>query len=342
MMLPARSRFSRRDVLLVSLCGAALSGPRRLQGVQPGKPSQTAVSVAAARAIGSRNPDEATRNPDYLAAKLLTAEDRELIKGTRQDDTFDMTWPEVVEYFKERRGDRLANHSGFLPYSGLNLRTRHLDAAVRAALEDGTGQIVILGAGLDSRAYRLTNSWDTGRVFEVDFPPSQEYKKHKVKSIIGEPPRNLTYVPIDFTKESLDEVLARSGYRSDVKTLITWEGVSMYLPKDAIDSTLAFVARHAGTGSSILFDYFDERIITQDHDSEGWKRIARRNAGWGEPFIFGIPNTGEGNVFQLVAAQGLEVKSDYSMGESGMHLTPETPTYSMRGCGGLPADAGGV
>ncbi len=278
--------------------------------------------VAASRAIGSRNPDEATRNPDYLATKLLTAEDRELIKGTRQDDTFDMTWSEVVEYFKERSGRRLANHSGFLPYSAQTLRTRHLDAAVRAALEDGTGQIVILGAGLDSRAYRLTNSWDAGRVFEVDFPPSQEYKKRKVKSIIGEPPRNLTYVPIDFTKESLDEVLARSGYRSDVKTLITWEGVSMYLPKEAIDSTLAFVARHAGPGSSIIFDYFDEKLITQDHDSAGWKSLAERVAGWGEPWMFGIPNSGEGNVFQIVSAQGLEVKSDYNMGELCVKYLP--------------------
>ena len=223
------------------------------------------------RAISSRDPDEATRNPDYLAERLLAAQDLDLVKGTRVYDTFDMTWPEVVEYFKERRGSRLANHSGFLPYSGLNLRTRHLDAAVRAALEDGTEQIVILGAGLDSRAYRITSSWDAGRVFEVDFPPTQEYKQRKVKSIIGAPPRNLTYVPIDFTKESLDEVLARSGYRSDVKTLITWEGVSMYLPKDAIESTLAFVARHAGPGSSIVFDYFDERLITQDHNSNGWK-----------------------------------------------------------------------
>ncbi len=316
------STFSRREVLALPLFGAALAGPRRLRAVEPGKPSRTAVAVAAMRAICSRDPDEGTRNPDYLAEKLLTAQDRELVKGLSVYDTFDMSWPEVVEYFEERSGGLLANHSGFLPYPFLNLRTRHLDAAVRAALEDGTKQIVILGAGLDSRAYRLTSSWDAGRVFEVDFPPTQEYKKRKVESVIGEPPRNLTYVPIDFTKESLNEVLARSGYRSDVKTLITWEGVSMYLPKAAIDTTLAFVTRHAGPGSSILFDYLDKRIITQDHSSELWKSRATIVAEWGEPWIFGIPNIGEGNVFQLVAAQGLEVKSDFTMGELCVKYLP--------------------
>ena len=318
------SAFSRREVLTLPLVGVALSRPRRLRAVEPGRPSQTAVLVAASRAIGSRDPNAATRNPDHLAAEFLTPEDKELIKGTRQYDTFDMSWPEVRAYFENQMGSRLGNHKGFLPYVALNLRTRHLDDAVRMALTDGTEQIIILGAGLDSRAYRLTSSWETGRVFEVDFPPSQEYKKRKVESVIGQPPRNLTYVPIDFTKESLEEVLSRNGYRPEAKTLITWEGVTMYLPKDAIDGTLSFVTNHAGPGSSILFDYFDETMITQEHHSNRWKTWAELVAGWGEPWIFGLPNSGEGNVFQLVAEHGLEVKSDYSMGELCVkYLPPE-------------------
>ena len=286
------------------------------------------------RALGSRDPDEATRNPDYLAEKFLTARDRELLEGAALlYDTFGMSWPDLVEYFEEELGTKFAKHPGFLPYAFLNLRTRHLDAAVRGALADGTKQIIILGAGLDSRAYRLTNSWDAGRVFEVDFPPTQEYKKRKVSSAIGDPPRNLTCVPIDFTKESLDEVLVRNGYRSDLKTLITWEGVSMYLPKAAIDSTLAFVAYHAGPGSSILFDYFDEPLVNQDHDDELWKKWARTVSEWGEPWMFGIPNSGEGNVFQLTAAQGLEVKSDYSMDELCVKYLPPRVAPGMFGLG---------
>jgi len=323
-MSSVRSVFARREVLALPLLGTALSVPRRLQAVEPGKPSRTAIAVAAARAIGSRNPDKATCNPDYLAEKLLTGHDVERVKGIAEHDTFGMSWPDVVEYAKKQWGGPIANHPGFLPFVGLNLRTRHLDAAVLAALEDRTEQIVILGAGLDSRAYRLTRSWNTGRVFEVDLPPTQEYKKRKVASAIGAPPRNLSYVPIDFTKESLEEVLPLSGYRSGAKTLFIWEGVTMYLPKAAIQSTLAFVARHAGPGSSVIFDYQDERTITNDSDDEVWKKWAKLAIEWGEPWMFGIPDSGEGNVFQLMAAHGLEVKSDFTMGELCVKHLPST------------------
>lgn len=307
-----RSATGRREILLL---GAALCGPRAGQAVEAGKPSRTAIAVAAARAIGARNPDEATRNPDEIAGKLLTAEDLQRVKGLAECETFGMNWTEVMEHFRARWSGAFANHSGFLPFVGLNLRTRHLDAAVRAAMEDGTRQIVILGAGLDSRAYRLTKSWTAGRVFEVDLPSTQEYKKRKVAAAIGAAPRNLSYVPIDFTQQSLEEALPKHGYRSDAKTLFLWEGVTMYLPETAIQRTLAFVARHAGPGSSVVFDYQDKRTIGQECDDEVWKAWAKLSAEWGEPWLFGIPDSGEGNVFQLVAAQGLEVKSDFTMGE---------------------------
>jgi len=318
----ARSAFARREVLALPLLGAALSRPGRIQAVEPGKPSRTAVAVAAARAIGSRNPDESTRNPDYLAQKLLAAGDLERVKGISEYDSFHMSWPQVVEHAKLQSAGLLANHSGFLPFSGLTLRTRHFDAAVLAALENGTEQIVILGAGLDSRAYRLTSSWDKGRVFEVDLPPTQEHKKRTASSAIGPPPSNLRYVPIDLTQESLEDVLPLSGYRTNAKTLFLWEGVTMYLPKTAVQSTLAFVARHAGPGSSVIFDYQDELTISEDYDDEVWKSWAKLVVEWGEPWLFGIPNGGEGNVFQLVAAQGLEVISDFTMGELCVKYLP--------------------
>lgn len=319
-----RSAFARREILSLPIVGAALSIPRRIQAVEPGKPSRTAIAVAAARAIGSRNPDPKTRNPDHFAAKLLTTQDVECIKGLAEYDAFSMNWPEVVEYSRKQWGGMIANHPGVLPFVGVNLRTRHLDAAVLAAMENGTEQIVILGAGLDSRAYRLTASWDGGRVFEIDFPATQEYKKQKIVNVIGVPPKNLSYVPIDFTQNSLEEVLPSRGYRSGSRTLFIWEGVTMYLPKVAIQRTLAFVARHAGPGSSIIFDYQDERTISKDCDDEVWRKWAELSAKWGEPWMFGIPDTGKGNVFQFVAEQGLEVKTDFTMGELCVKHLPST------------------
>lgn len=317
-----QATVSRRVVLALPLIGAACSGLRRGHSPEPRKLSRTAVLVAAGRAISSRDPDESTRNPDYLAEKLLTPADLEMIEDTFAYDNWNSSWSEVREHYKKQYGGLLANHSGFLPYPFLNLRTRHLDAAILDALGNGTEQIVVLGAGLDSRAYRLTNSWDAGRVFEVDSPSTQEFKKRKIKSVIGDLPPNLTFVPIDFTQESLREVLARDGYRSNAKTLMILEGVSMYLPKAAVESTLAFVARHAGPGSSIVFDYFDERLITQDHNEQNWKDTAKTVKDWGEPWIFGIPNSGRDNVFRFVAAQGLKVQNDFSMGELCVKYLP--------------------
>ena len=302
----------RREFIL-SL-GAAYVGSGRLRAVETGRPSRTAILVAVHRAVAAGNPDPATQNPDFLARRLLVQEDRELIRGGFGYDAFAMTWSEVREYFRKTFPGALFEP---LPFAQMTLRTRHLDSAVNAALGDGTEQIVILGSGLDSRPYRLTSDWTRGRVFEVDFPPSLELKKSRVRSALGEPPKNLTYLPIDFTKETLEQVLQRGGYRPDAKTLFVWEGVTMYLPKEAVEATLAFVAKGSGAGSAIVFDYYDEAIPTGAHGAKIWHAIAERFATWGEPFIFGVPTEPPGDIWQVVSSQGLRLTGDWTMGELG-------------------------
>src|SRR5581483_8650226 len=117
------------------------------------------------------------------------------------------------------------------------IRTRFIDEALERAVKSGVAQVVILGAGFDSHAYRCGNLLKEVKVFEVDRPATQALKKERVRDAIGEPPSNLAYVPIDFQHEELLEVLLRHGYDPQQRTFFVLEGVTMYLPEEAVRKT---------------------------------------------------------------------------------------------------------
>ena len=103
--------------------------------------------------------------------------------------------------------------------------------------------MVILGAGLDSRAYRDEMLKTKASVFEVDHPASQAYKIALVKRIIGDPLKTVSYVPVDFDHETLDKLISH-GFDKSVKTLFVWEGVTYYLTAEAVDATLGWIRTH--------------------------------------------------------------------------------------------------
>src|SRR5215831_12997744 len=135
-----------------------------------------------------------------------------------------------------------------------HIRTRFTDERLQWAVSGGVAQVAILGAGYDSRAYCMRELLKDVRVFEVDYGPTQEYKKLRVLEIFGCLPPNVTYVSIDFTREKLGDVLVMAGYRSDRMTFFIWEGVTQYIPEDATRNTLRFVATQSAPGSSIVLD----------------------------------------------------------------------------------------
>ena len=109
-------------------------------------------------------------------------------------------------------------------------RTRAIDDTVRESLRGEATQVVILGAGYDSRAYRMQGPLRGATVFEVDLPPMQELKKlRQCARVLGRAPGNVVFVPIDLATEDLGPALRKAGYRRDCKTVFVWEGVSMYL-----------------------------------------------------------------------------------------------------------------
>src|SRR5262249_33733695 len=108
------------------------------------------------------------------------------------------------------------------------VRTRYIDDALTAALRSGAEQVVILGAGVDSRACRVPGIVGT-RVFEVDHPMTQAAKKRVIARRLGALPGHVTFVPIDFSTHTLDRVLPAAGFRPDARTFFICEGVTHYL-----------------------------------------------------------------------------------------------------------------
>jgi len=253
------------------------------------QPSKTCLYVAAGRALGAREPDESIRNPDYLAERLLGPAERAMVADQAVVQALELD-------FAEARKNIEALSSAIM----MIIRTRFIEERLAQAIRDGVSQLVILGAGFDTRAYRLTELLKDARVFEVDQPSTQEYKKQRIQDTGIEVPPNLTYVPVDFRHDKLGDVLAKAGYDSTQKTFFIWEGVTMYLPEEAVEETLRWVAAQA-TGSTIIFDFMGATIVkfmaTADLSAfpeaaqKAFERLRRLTAG--EPWIFGIPDDGE-------------------------------------------------
>lgn len=171
---------------------------------------------------------------------------------------------------------------------GILARTRFIDERVTASLAEGMEQLVILGAGYDSRAYRLVGDAFPVAAFEVDHPATQQVKVAKVREIFGSLPAHVSFVPVDFCRDDLGRQLLAAGYRPEARTLFIWEGVIYYLPAEAVDALLRFVTENSAPGSSIVFDYFPRSVVDGSCGRRESRNLRKRVARTGEPFLFGI------------------------------------------------------
>ncbi len=199
----------------------------------------------------------------------------------------------IVIGYAERRGPGVQ--------AFLAARDRYIDDYLQMCLDDGIEQLVILGAGFDSRAYRFESLRGRVKVFEVDHPATQRVKLEKVKQILGAIPDYVVYVPIDFNRETLRERLYACGYDKRRKTRFIWQGVTQYLTPEAVDNTLAFVARNSGAGSSIVFDYMYAAALEARHKRGEVVSMQRYRGMTGEGLTFGIE---EGTVEKFLSERG--------------------------------------
>jgi len=138
--------------------------------------------------------------------------------------------------------------------SGIVVRSRIAEDRLMQAVARGVTQYVVLGAGLDSSAYRLGLQKRGVHVFEVDLPAMQEWKRSLVRSQAPELESQVTFVPVNFEREALFEKLALHGFDIRKPTFFTWLGVVWYLTDDAVFSTLRAIAASV-SDSEIVFEY---------------------------------------------------------------------------------------
>ncbi len=157
--------------------------------------------------------------------------------------------------------------------NSIRARVRYFDDFVRQRLDEGTEQMVIMGAGYDTRAYRIPGM-EKIRVFEVDHPDTQAVKIEKILTIFGALPGYVAYVPVDLEAEMLADRLKEHGYDPSKKTLFVLEGLVMYLPPAAVDEMLSFIVHNSGKGSAVIFDYYPQSVLDGTAGETG-KNIAR-------------------------------------------------------------------
>ena len=163
------------------------------------------------------------------------------------------------------------------------MRSRLAEDSARAAIKKGVRQILVLGAGLDTFAYRLEPAQEM-RVFELDHPATQAEKRRRLADArIAEPP-HVSYVAHDFERGSMTGALEAAGFDPGKRTFVLWLGVTPYLTEEAVFATLAELARLPG-GAEVVFDYANPRDATNEANARNFHReMAERVAASGEPF----------------------------------------------------------
>jgi methyltransferase (TIGR00027 family) len=163
------------------------------------------------------------------------------------------------------------------------VRTRFAEDALAAAFERGVRQLVVLGAGLDTYAYRGALR-DRLRVFEVDHPATQAWKRQRLAEAAIPLPASLMFAPIDFERETLAEGLAAAGFDPAQPAFFTWLGVVPYLTEEAVWSTLGFIAS-LPNGAHVVFDYGNPPDSLSPEMRASHDRRAAHVVELGEPWI---------------------------------------------------------
>ncbi len=167
-------------------------------------------------------------------------------------------------------------------------RTKFIDECLEKVIRDGLEQLVILGAGYDTRALRFDGLKKIVKVYEIDHPGTQEVKLKRLKKYMMFLPEHVTYIPIDFCKENIDKKLFSHGYDKMLKTFFIWEGVTYYLSESAINETLSFIASNSPPGSGLVFDYFPPSVSEGSCELKEAKNLREGLSRLGEEIIFGI------------------------------------------------------
>ena len=164
------------------------------------------------------------------------------------------------------------------------VRARFAEDQLAHLRRHGVRQYVILGAGLDTFAYRDPSPELPLRIWEVDYPATQAWKRDQLRDAGIAVPTHLTYAPIDFERDALPDVLAAAGFDDSAGALFAWLGVTPYLTRDAIRTTLSYVASATRSGGGIVFDYPISPELLSPARRAVFDALAERVEAAGEPW----------------------------------------------------------
>lgn len=236
-------------------------------------PSEMAERIALIRVGESRRPENERICYDPYAIRFISSEILEF--AAHNPEKYKAEIERLEKLFPGLANSAVA-------------RARYFDDVVKTSAADGLEQLVILGAGYDTRAYRIEELKNI-KVFEVDHPDTQWVKVEKIKEIFGSLPDNVVYVPVDLEFDKLGQRLAEGGYNQTEKTLFVMEGLLMYLQPETVDEILFFLVHNSGKGSVIIFDYGTLRSTSSgDSTSEASKNIRNYTKQRKEHIKFGI------------------------------------------------------
>jgi len=162
-------------------------------------------------------------------------------------------------------------------------RSRYAEDELALAVERGVRQYVILGAGFDTFAYRNPYPEGALRVFEVDYPATQAWKRALLEEVDIPLPADLTFAPVDFEKRTLADGLRDAGFDPSLSAFFSWLGVTMYLTAEGLMTTLRFIAS-APIGSEVVFDYAISPSLMSPAQRPIFDEMAKRVAAEGEPW----------------------------------------------------------
>jgi len=228
-----------------------------------GRPSDTALQVAASRAAHLRFDPAPHLLDDRQAADLLGPEAIALVDGYGNDG------PWVLHE------NRL-----FIP-----LRARYVEDRMREGYARGVRQFIILGAGLDSFVFRQPAQLSDLRVFEIDHPSMQSWKQARLDALGWMVPDNARYVPCDFEKSRVSEVLAQTDFDPSQPAIVSWMGVVYYLEKTTVDEALRDLASILAAGSEVVFDVMRPWDELPERYEEIRAAMAKYLSGAGEPHV---------------------------------------------------------
>jgi methyltransferase (TIGR00027 family) len=264
------------------------------------------------------------RNPDWLAERLLGSAQLSLIEDHPVAAALHQVYQEAR---KNREVSGMANL--------LLIRTRFIDDHLQRATRNGSTQVVILGAGFDTRAYRFADLLKNKTVIEVDYQSTQEVKIQRLKDASISIPQNVRFAQIDFQREKLPDVLRAAGYKPGERTFFIWEGVSMYLSENAVRETLRTIAETSVSGSSLVMDFAESSLLDLLAKFPNLPQHKYTTA-WGEPWIFGLPDLRESEFFRECGLELHEVLSFFERSAAKRYLTRADGTSLGPVRGGSP------